>query len=127
MARPGGLRAILVCGLAALPAVVVAWGWARPSGVLMGAQPVPVGITGVVGAAGEGADTIRYDRDIRPILSDRCFKCHGPDPASRRAELRLDVREVAVADRKGGPAIVPGKPEASELWSRVTSTDHSEL
>ncbi len=66
---------------------------------------------------------IRYDRDIRPLLSDRCFKCHGPDAAQRKAGLRLDQRESALSDRDGSVAIVPGDAEASELWRRVTHED----
>ncbi|MEK6703732.1 MAG: PSD1 and planctomycete cytochrome C domain-containing protein [Planctomycetota bacterium] len=73
---------------------------------------------------------IRYDRDVRPILSDRCFLCHGVDPGKRQADLRLDLREVAVAQRegKGKPraAIVPGEPGKSELWQRLTSHDAAE-
>jgi hypothetical protein len=63
-----------------------------------------------------------FNRDIRPILSDRCFACHGPDSQARQADLRLDVRENAIAKRDN-PAIVPGKPEASELLNRVRSED----
>ncbi len=66
---------------------------------------------------------VRYGRDIRPILSDRCFNCHGQDPETRAAGLRLDVREVAVAARDGVRAIVPGDAEASALWSRISATD----
>ncbi|MCC6791274.1 MAG: DUF1549 domain-containing protein, partial [Thermomicrobiales bacterium] len=67
------------------------------------------------------APTVRYGRDIRPLLSDRCFRCHGPDAKTRAADLRLDLRELATAARKHGAAIVPGKPEESELWKRVTA------
>jgi hypothetical protein len=69
------------------------------------------------------APAIRYDRDVRPILSDRCFHCHGVDPAHRKAGLRLDRAEDATAPRKGGAAIVPGDPETSLLWQRVSSRE----
>ena len=62
-----------------------------------------------------GAGTISYNRDVRPILSDDCFHCHGPDQKTRKGKFRLDVREDAVA--KG--AIVPGKPQESELITRI--------
>lgn len=70
---------------------------------------------------------VRYGRDIRPILSDRCFQCHGPDAQKREAGLRLDVRESATSVRPDGPAaIVPGRPGESELWRRVTAQDPEE-
>ncbi|MBI2827110.1 MAG: PSD1 domain-containing protein [Planctomycetia bacterium] len=72
------------------------------------------------------ADEIDFNRDIRPILSDKCFRCHGPDSGARQAELRLDREESAKADRDGNPAIVPGKPEASELVRRITADDEAE-
>lgn len=81
------------------------------------------------GAADAGAalEPVRFGRDIRPILSDRCFKCHGPDPASRQEELRLDLREDAIVDRGGYAVIVPGDPEASELWHRIDAHDPDEM
>jgi len=72
------------------------------------------------------AAKVSYGRDIRPILSNRCFQCHGPDPSSREEELRLDEREFVLADRGGYAVIVPGDPEASELWRRVSSDDVEE-
>ena len=68
----------------------------------------------------------RYDRDVRPILADRCFRCHGSDAAKREAELRLDDAACATADRGGFAAIKPGDPDGSELWRRVTSEDDEE-
>ncbi|MEX0978944.1 MAG: DUF1549 domain-containing protein, partial [Pirellulales bacterium] len=70
-------------------------------------------------ARARAEETIGYNRDIRPILADNCFACHGPDSAARKAELRLDKREVAV----DMGAITPGKPEASELIARITAED----
>lgn len=66
---------------------------------------------------------IEFNRDIRPILSDNCFFCHGPDPKHREGELRLDLRDAATADRDGSRAVVPGKPDESSLVTRITSTD----
>ena len=70
----------------------------------------------------EEIDSPQFNRDIRAILSDRCYTCHGPDSASREAELRLDKRDIAIANGET-PAIVPGKPEESELLKRVRSKD----
>ena len=68
------------------------------------------------------AEPLDYNRDIRPILSDKCFKCHGPDAAAREAKLRLDVRAEALAERRSGAIpIVPRKPELSEVVQRIES------
>lgn len=70
------------------------------------------------GAAGE----LVFNRDIQPILANHCFACHGPDEKARKSGLRLDVREDALKGGKSdGPAIVPGKPEASALIARLTT------
>lgn len=67
---------------------------------------------------------IEFNRDIRPILSNHCFQCHGPDSNTRHAGLRLDLRESALRETDSGTvAIVPGNPSASELLKRVSSTD----
>src|SRR5204862_1237009 len=67
-----------------------------------------------------------YARDVRPILSQHCFKCHSTD--QQKGGLRLDGSERATAELKSGhKAIVPGKAEASELMRRVTSTDEDEV
>src|SRR5262245_20372615 len=65
---------------------------------------------------------IDFNRDVRPILSDKCFACHGPDANHREADLRLDVEKDAKAERDGSQAIVPGKPEESQLVARITAT-----
>ncbi|MFM1769712.1 MAG: hypothetical protein RJA22_2241 [Verrucomicrobiota bacterium] len=75
-----------------------------------------------------GAAPVDYIRDIRPILSDNCFSCHGPDEQSRKAGLRLDERESALRPAKSGDrALVPGDPKASTLLARVMSADPDEV
>ncbi|MBM3847124.1 MAG: DUF1553 domain-containing protein [Verrucomicrobia bacterium] len=67
---------------------------------------------------------IEFNREIRPVLSDACFHCHGPDKNERKAGLRLDIREEALkATQSGEFPIVPGQPEKSELIRRITTTD----
>jgi len=88
----------------------------------MSARPALVLL--VLGAAlCPAADPVEFNRDIRPILSDNCFACHGHDASHRKAKLRLDVRADALAKE----AFVPGKPEASELVKRLFLTDPDEV
>jgi hypothetical protein len=76
------------------------------------------------GAQTQGAPEVRFGRDIRPLLSDRCFRCHGPDAGERAADLRLDERHFAVQDLgDGAAAIVPGDPSRSVLMERIRSHD----
>ncbi len=74
----------------------------------------------------EVPEKVSFNQHVRPILSGNCFYCHGPDPKHREADLRLDIREGAIADLGGYAAIVPGKPDQSTLLKRVTSTDPDE-
>lgn len=78
-------------------------------------------------ATSASVSPVRYSRDIRRLLSDRCFQCHGPDAATREADLRLDDPASATADRLGGAALVPGNPDASQLWHRINSHDADEV
>lgn len=76
------------------------------------------------GAAAEPAGSVRFSQDIRPILSDRCYACHGPDAANRKTALHFDTKKGAFAPlASGGYAIVRGKPEESVLYRRITSND----
>ncbi|HKB37796.1 MAG TPA: DUF1549 domain-containing protein, partial [Gemmataceae bacterium] len=66
------------------------------------------------------ADPVDFQRDVRPLFSRHCFKCHGPDDKARKAKLRLDMREAATkGGRSGLPAVAPGKPDDSELVRRI--------
>src|SRR4051794_16295616 len=74
-------------------------------------------------ASRPASGTIDFQRQIRPILSDNCFLCHGPDQGTRMVDLRLDIKEGALSKRKTGFVIVPGKPDESLLIKRIFSED----
>jgi hypothetical protein len=84
-----------------------------------------IAVTSWLAAASQAAELpLDFNRDVRPLLSDRCFACHGPDAEDRQAGLRLDLRETAVAAAESGAtAVVPGDPAASELVARINATD----
>src|SRR5262245_56854058 len=73
------------------------------------------------------APKVDFNREVRPILSDNCFACHGPDTTKMKAGLRLDVRDVAIKPLKSREtAIVPGKPDKSELVRRIFAAADSD-
>lgn len=75
------------------------------------------------GSSSPEAWAVDFNRDVRPILSEHCFKCHGPDGGARQAGLRLDTFEGATGDRTKGPAVVVGDPKASRLLVMVEHDD----
>ena len=86
---------------------------------------LPLIVVPLILSVSAGAE-IEFNRDIRPILSNHCFQCHGPDSKTREGGLRLDVRESAVQENDSGSiAIVAGNTAASEIIQRITSTDPS--
>ena len=77
-----------------------------------------------------GQSDVRFSQDIRPILSKKCFQCHGPDEQERKAGLRLDVTNTddgAYRTRKGSQAIHPGDPDKSALWERISTDDQDDV
>ncbi len=110
-----GLWIWLFCGLLVGPGGGAVGDAADPAAQTKAASTVAAG-----GSPSPHGKSIDYIRDVRPILSNNCFACHGPDEKTRKGGLRLDVREEALA------AIVPGKPEQSELLRRITASDPAE-
>ena len=94
-----------------------------PAPIGTGAFCVGVMLASALSGAGQAAESPGYNRDVRPILIENCFGCHGADGAHRAADLRLDVREDAVASG----AIVPGDPDSSVILDRIHSDDPDEV
>ena len=76
-------------------------------------------------AAAPLPEKVQFNRDIRPILSDYCYTCHGPDKGNRKTELRFDREDSAKSDLGRYRAIVPGDPSHSEMYKRITSEDEA--
>ena len=91
---------------------------------------VAAGGGGSAGQTGTGQappSRVSFNRDVRPIMSGTCFRCHGPDESSRRADMRLDIREEAFKTRRNGTPIVPGRSEASLIITRIFAEDPSRV
>lgn len=86
-------------------------------------------VTGTLLALGvaASAEDVNFSRDVLPLLSDRCFHCHGPDEENRKADLRLDLESQAKVDSDAFGPISPGNLSESEVWNRINSTDQNEL
>src|SRR5215212_4292592 len=82
---------------------------------------------GAVVRAADVPASVEFNRDIRPILSENCYQCHGPDKNARKADLRLDTKEGLFAPIDGNSPIVPGNLEKSELYRRIVTTDRDEV
>ena len=93
------------------------------------AAAVPLVCAAAADTAGSAAipDKIRFNRDIRPIFSDTCFACHGPDAKARKGKLRLDIREEAIRERDGKTPVVPGNSSRSEAFRRLVTKDPDDL
>ena len=97
-------------------------------------QPLRCSVVWMVGVAALATwgrvtwadDELNFDRHVRPILAEHCFRCHGPDAEHREANLRLDQPAGIIADLGGHAAVVPGRPDESELIRRIVSTDDDE-
>jgi hypothetical protein len=91
-------------------------------------KSVAVSIGAIVCIGSALAESPDFARQVRPILSTHCFKCHGPDEKARKAELRLDTRDEALrAGESGEPAVIPGNPEMSEIIRRIFSDDRDDI
>ncbi|MDE0889791.1 MAG: PSD1 and planctomycete cytochrome C domain-containing protein [Phycisphaerales bacterium] len=113
------IQRIVVSSISILGAAL----WIADAAASSDPDPASTRRPGETVAGTAGGPPLRFGRDIRPILSDRCFLCHGPDAATQMADLRLDSFEAATRVVDGLAAIVPGNPEASLLFERITAVD----
>jgi len=91
------------------------------------ASPLASAADAPAAPAAPAAGEVRFNRDIRPVFSDTCYACHGPDAKHRKAKLRLDLEADAKKERDGTFAIKPGDPASSEAWKRITTTDKDDV
>jgi mono/diheme cytochrome c family protein len=78
-------------------------------------------------SAAPAGKPVDFQREIRPLLAENCFQCHGPDSKTRMAGLRLDLKDAAFEARKGGRPIVPGKAAESLVYQRISSANKARL
>ncbi len=102
------IRPVILSSALALSSAVI-----LSCGVAHAAKPVPA--------------KVGFNKDIRPILAENCFPCHGPDPAARKAQLRLDTQAGFFDNRGDGATIIKGKPLDSPLFKRISSHDENEI
>jgi Protein of unknown function (DUF1553)/Protein of unknown function (DUF1549)/Concanavalin A-like lectin/glucanases superfamily/Planctomycete cytochrome C len=89
----------------------------------LAASVFAIGALGLMSSPASAGDKLEYNRDVRPILAENCFACHGADSAARKADLRLDQREAALK----AEAIIAGDPDGSELLNRINSDDADQV
>ena len=84
-------------------------------------------VTGFWPWPSHGESEVEFNRDVRPIIADKCFACHGPDEAARKEDLRLDLKEGLFGKAGfGQPIVAPGDPEESEIYYRISNPDPDE-
>lgn len=117
------MRAALAVSLVALAVILPNWAnTSAGSGESLQTNPATKHVIGSAASLATGSQAeVLYGRDIRPLLSESCFLCHGPDISTREADLRLDTFEGSTRDLGGYAAIVPGDLEESELWYRLST------
>lgn len=85
------------------------------------------GLVALPALEARAAEAVQFNRDIRPILAEACFHCHGPDPGTRKASLRLDTEAGFFTSREDGPTVVKGQPDKSPLWQRIITDDTDDV